>query len=179
MHRTTSSPIDGTDSCTPPPRRGPGVARRTGIGERPDRGPCAKGRQFQTRIDAESALGFPGPGFRRIFRPGARLSFDTTDVPQQHPGRVSWPGPPISPTVPAVDHVEDESRDALDPRIRGRQAAIVRRVRTRFPDPGGPVPSVTTWTGRARTGRPSRSPPGDRLRIRSRAPAPTLQRPGR
>ena len=71
-------------------------------------------------IITESALSFLGLGFSPDFPTWGRLLNYATDYLQQYPERVFWPGLAISLTVPSVNYLGYELRDALDPRIRGR-----------------------------------------------------------
>ena len=71
-------------------------------------------------ILTESALSFLGLGFPPDFPTWGRLLFDGKDFIIVTPMRVVWPGLAISLTVLSVNFIGDGLRDALDPRLRGR-----------------------------------------------------------
>jgi peptide/nickel transport system permease protein len=72
-------------------------------------------------IITESALSFLGLGFPSDVPTWGRLLFDGKDYLDLTPWRVVWPGVFISLTVLSINFMGDGLRDALDPRLRGRQ----------------------------------------------------------
>jgi peptide/nickel transport system permease protein len=72
-------------------------------------------------IITESALSFLGLGFPSDVPTWGRLLFDGKDYLSITPMRVVWPGLFISLTVLSINFMGDGLRDALDPRLRGRQ----------------------------------------------------------
>ncbi|MBA2666750.1 MAG: ABC transporter permease [Trueperaceae bacterium] len=72
-------------------------------------------------IITESALSFLGLGFPSDVPTWGRLLFDGKDYLNITPMRVVWPGLFISLTVLSINFMGDGLRDALDPRLRGRE----------------------------------------------------------
>lgn len=82
-----------------------------------------KPTRIANAIITETALSFPGLGFPSDVPTWGRLLFDGTDYLRDDPERVIWPGLAISLTVLSVNYIGDGLRDALAPRISGRDAA--------------------------------------------------------